>query len=150
MSFSGCRRLLCGRSKQLCRHCCHRGTGRVGTGRAGAAGIAVSFASINDRNYLDKIDRFIGQTLPQHVIPGLEPTRGMRPGSSSNGPKRGAPSAGRKSSALPASRRNESRPENTPAKGNSRIQRWGAPKAAKSVTVEYRGAGAGRSSRRMI
>jgi superfamily II DNA/RNA helicase len=124
---------------------------RIGrTGRAGAAGIAVSFASINDRNYLEKIERFIGQTLPQHVIPGLEPTRGMRPGSSSNGPKRGAPAAGRKSSALPASRRNENRTDNFPANGNSRIQRWGAPKTVKAVTVEYRSASASRSSRRVI
>jgi superfamily II DNA/RNA helicase len=42
---------------------------RIGrTGRAGATGVAISFASINDQNYLDKIERFIGQTLPHHVI----------------------------------------------------------------------------------
>lgn len=125
---------------------------RIGrTGRAGAAGIAVSFASLNDQNYLDKIERFIGQTLPQHVIPGLEPTRGLRPKSAaSKGPKRNGPAAGRKSNAAPFSRRNDSRTESSQGDDKSRIKRWGAPKAQKAVTVEYRGAGGSRPTRRVI
>jgi superfamily II DNA/RNA helicase len=125
---------------------------RIGrTGRAGASGVAISFASINDQNYLDKIERFIGQTLPHHVIPGLEPTRGLRPKSaSSKGPRRGAPTAGRKSNAAPAGRRNDNRTENGPANAKSHIKRWGAPKPANSVTVEYRGSGASRPNRLMV
>lgn len=47
---------------------------RIGrTGRAGAAGIAISFASRVDLPYLDRIERYIGQNLAMHVIPGLEP-----------------------------------------------------------------------------
>ncbi|HEY6873814.1 MAG TPA: DEAD/DEAH box helicase [Geobacteraceae bacterium] len=123
---------------------------RIGrTGRAGAAGIAVSFASLNDQNYLDKIERFIGQTLPQHVIPGLEPTRGLRPKSTSGkGPKRNSAPAGRKSNAATAQRRSDNRTDNSPGSDKSRIKRWGAPKTAKPVTVEYRGSG--RPSRRVI
>lgn len=49
---------------------------RIGrTGRAGASGIAISFASQSDRGYLSRIERYIGHTLPQQIIPGLEPKR---------------------------------------------------------------------------
>lgn len=125
---------------------------RIGrTGRAGASGVAVSFASLNELNYLDRIERFIGQSLPQHVIPGLEPTRPLRPkGASSKGPKRGTPAAGRKSNAATAQRRNDTRAESGQGNGKSRIKRWGTPKTSKPVTVEYRGSGASRPSRRMI
>jgi superfamily II DNA/RNA helicase len=126
---------------------------RIGrTGRAGATGVAVSFASLNDQNYLDRIERYIGQTLPQHVIPGLEPTRGLRPKSTSGkGPKRGASSAaGRKSNASASPRRHDGRAENGPSNSTSRVQKWGAPKAQKPVTVEYRSAGAARPGRRVI
>lgn len=52
---------------------------RIGrTGRAGASGIAISFASRQERSYLLKIEKYIGQTLPQQVIPGLEPKRPMQ------------------------------------------------------------------------
>jgi superfamily II DNA/RNA helicase len=48
---------------------------RIGrTGRAGASGTAISFASSTDFAALQRIQRFIGQQLPQHVLPGLEPT----------------------------------------------------------------------------
>ncbi len=47
---------------------------RIGrTGRAGASGIAISFASGKEFDSLNRIERYIGQTLPRHVIPGLEP-----------------------------------------------------------------------------
>lgn len=67
---------------------------RIGrTGRAGANGIAISFASLNDLNYLDRIERYTGQTLPMHTIPGLEPTRPLRRVSTSG--KRSTPSNSR-------------------------------------------------------
>jgi len=48
---------------------------RIGrTGRAGASGIAISLASYKDISDLERIEHFLGQPLPQHVIPGLEPT----------------------------------------------------------------------------
>jgi len=52
---------------------------RIGrTGRAGATGIAISFASRQERSYLAKIEKYIGQTLCQQVIPGLEPKRPLQ------------------------------------------------------------------------
>ena len=55
---------------------------RIGrTGRAGASGIAVSFASVKDGVSLKKIERFTGQRIDSHVVPGLEPRFKPRPGS---------------------------------------------------------------------
>ncbi len=50
---------------------------RIGrTGRAGAQGIAVSFASGgDDALQLQRIERFIGKKLPREVILGLEPSQ---------------------------------------------------------------------------
>ena len=84
---------------------------RIGrTGRAGASGIAISFASSSDFDRLARIERLIAQSLPQSVIAGLEPTRplvaqrarpakgrpqgGKRPGSA-EGFRGGARAAGR-------------------------------------------------------
>ena len=47
---------------------------RIGrTGRAGASGIAVSFANHAERGTLRTIERLTGAAIPSHVIPGLEP-----------------------------------------------------------------------------
>ncbi|BDV41908.1 ATP-dependent RNA helicase RhlE [Geotalea uraniireducens] len=52
---------------------------RIGrTGRAGATGTAISFVSANELSYLERIERYTGRTLDQHVIDGLEPTRPLR------------------------------------------------------------------------
>ncbi len=64
---------------------------RIGrTGRAGASGTAISFASAAEGAALKRIERYIGQTLPQQVIAGLEPTRRLdtRPARNSRGPAR--------------------------------------------------------------
>ncbi len=51
---------------------------RIGrTGRAEESGIAISLASRADLPYLDRIERYIGQNLTIHVIPGLEPAHGL-------------------------------------------------------------------------
>lgn len=69
---------------------------RIGrTGRAGANGIALSFAANNDRHLVVRIEKFIGQKITPHVIPGMEPT--IRPRST-------APSSGRPSSRKPQRR----------------------------------------------
>jgi superfamily II DNA/RNA helicase len=48
---------------------------RIGrTGRAGATGIALSFAAHRERGLITQIERFTGQEITPHVIPGLEPT----------------------------------------------------------------------------
>ena len=52
---------------------------RIGrTGRAGATGIAISFASFREIDSLRSIERYIGQSIPQQVIAGLEPARPLR------------------------------------------------------------------------
>ena len=66
---------------------------RIGrTGRAGASGVAISFAGRSERGMLERIERFTGQTLAVHVVPGMEPTRPF----SSGGPsRRSGPGGGR-------------------------------------------------------
>jgi superfamily II DNA/RNA helicase len=47
---------------------------RIGrTGRAGASGIAVSFANHAERGMMRQIERFTGSVIPARVIAGLEP-----------------------------------------------------------------------------
>lgn len=59
---------------------------RIGrTGRAGASGIAVSFASVKDSAHLSKIERYTGQRITSHIIPGLEPR--IKPRFQNNGIK---------------------------------------------------------------
>ncbi|MDP1635923.1 MAG: DEAD/DEAH box helicase, partial [Gallionellaceae bacterium] len=63
---------------------------RIGrTGRAGASGIAVSFASNRDAMNLKKIERFTGQPIKAHTVEGMEPKFKPRPASSA--PRSGAP-----------------------------------------------------------
>src|SRR5687768_18483000 len=70
---------------------------RIGrTGRAGASGIAVSFASGKDGINLKKIERFTGQRIASHVVPGLEPRFKPRAGAASTG--RSTPSVAHKRS----------------------------------------------------
>ena len=70
---------------------------RIGrTGRAGASGIAVSFASGKDGVNLQKIERFTGHRIVSHVVPGLEPR--YKPRSHSGNTPRATPSIVRKRS----------------------------------------------------
>ena len=47
---------------------------RIGrTGRAGAMGIAISFATPEDARQLKQIERFTGRGIEAHVVPGMEP-----------------------------------------------------------------------------
>jgi superfamily II DNA/RNA helicase len=67
---------------------------RIGrTGRAGATGIAISFASGKELDALRSIERFIGQSIPQQIIVGLEPMRTLR---RTNGSGPSSPSAGKR------------------------------------------------------
>ncbi len=59
---------------------------RIGrTGRAGATGTAISFASSDDIRQLKQIERYIGQTIERWSVPGFEAKNPMR----SEAPRRG-------------------------------------------------------------
>lgn len=46
---------------------------RIGrTGRAGATGVALSFATARDRHMIPQIEKFTGKKISMHSIPGLE------------------------------------------------------------------------------
>jgi len=66
---------------------------RIGrTGRAGAKGLALSFAHHADRGLLVRIERFTGQRIAPHVVPGFEPKQRSSPPSRGSGrPSQGRP-----------------------------------------------------------
>jgi superfamily II DNA/RNA helicase len=120
---------------------------RIGrTGRAGKSGIAISFASRADLPYLNRIERYMGQNLPMSVIPGLEPAYPMqRQGSDRKNIRDGVHARGRESRGRNA--RSQNRPfsykETDKTGGYSGLEKRGAIKRDRDVTVEYR---SGRSA----
>jgi superfamily II DNA/RNA helicase len=103
---------------------------RIGrTGRAGASGIAISFASFHDATSLDRIERYIGQTIPEHQVPGMEPTRPLRrPGAR----KPGVPGQGNGKKA--GWRPSGPRKQGIAGTGS----KWGNQKSSREPFVEYR------------
>jgi superfamily II DNA/RNA helicase len=100
---------------------------RIGrTGRAGASGVAISFVGRSDLPRLERIERFIAQSLAQSVIAGLEPTRPL------HAPRGARPGSGRPGSARPANGRPGDRRES----GN----RWqkSAPRDRREPVIEMR------------
>ncbi|MGO8756244.1 MAG: DEAD/DEAH box helicase, partial [Gallionellaceae bacterium] len=77
---------------------------RIGrTGRGGASGIAVSFASSRDLGHLKNIERYTGHSITAHTVSGMEPKFKLRPprqgagkgegtASRNSGPRHHAPS----------------------------------------------------------
>ncbi len=63
---------------------------RIGrTGRGGASGVAISFASNRDAQLLKRIERYTDQRLQMHTIEGLEPKFKLRTESGPRGDRRG-------------------------------------------------------------
>jgi superfamily II DNA/RNA helicase len=107
---------------------------RIGrTGRAGASGIAISFASSRELNELCRIERYVGETLPEHVVPGLEPRRSLRnmPVKKNKGWQPRAQGNGRKA-------RTFGNKPSTAAPGYSSDKKRASTKKGKKLIVEYR------------
>ena len=69
---------------------------RIGrTGRASESGIAISLVSRCDFDALERIERYIGQKLAVHTIPGLEPSQAIGAGKSRPAARTGARPQGR-------------------------------------------------------
>jgi len=105
---------------------------RIGrTGRAGASGIAISFASIKELSYLERIERYIGKSLPEEQIPGLEPSRPMQrlAARKSGGGNTNSRYAGKRPSGAPA---RNGKP------GAAGKKTWGKPRKASGPVVVYR------------
>ena len=63
---------------------------RIGrTGRAGATGVAISFVSPAEAVFLQRIQKYTGQTVPLHTLPGLEPASNLPGTGRKNGPSKG-------------------------------------------------------------
>jgi superfamily II DNA/RNA helicase len=68
---------------------------RIGrTGRGGASGIAISFASNRDALLLKRIERYTEQSIKMHTIEGLEPKYKLRTGPASDRPRKSGPRQG--------------------------------------------------------
>jgi superfamily II DNA/RNA helicase len=94
---------------------------RIGrTGRASESGIAISLVSRSDFPYLDRIERYIGQNLAVHTVPGLEPSHPISTGKSKTASSTGA---------RPQCRGRSGRPSRSRFKGNSRNPGTRAEKA---------------------
>jgi len=124
---------------------------RIGrTGRAGESGIAISLASRGDLPYLDRIERYIGQNLTMHVIPGLEPEhaltrsggRGGNIGRTHKSPGKGLNRSGRFGNRPAGSRETEG------VRGASGGKQHGPAKWNRDVSVEFRSGKPTRSASR--
>lgn len=100
---------------------------RIGrTGRAGASGIAISFVSYKEFDELSRIERYIGETLPKHIVPGLEPKRSL---------------------CRVTARKKGRWQRNLVSAGRARDKKWEPTKKKKKLIVEYRSSKASRPAR---
>ncbi|MFH1148281.1 MAG: DEAD/DEAH box helicase [Pseudomonadota bacterium] len=115
---------------------------RIGrTGRAGASGIAISFVLSREFDELSRIEKYIGETLSESVIPGLEPERSLSLMRRNN---RGWRQPYHESGRSRLHQGEFDRKRNRLTAGDSGKRGWGSDGESKKVIVEYRN---GRSSR---
>ena len=120
---------------------------RIGrTGRAGASGIAISFVSNGEIDCLKRIERYTGQSIPQHVIPGLEPAQPLQTGAAKR-KGRGQSGSDGKSKRFSSSGANSYRGDNNRKGGYSSAGKNSSARKQGPV-VEYRKSGSGQSTGR--
>jgi superfamily II DNA/RNA helicase len=120
---------------------------RIGrTGRAGASGIAISFVSNGEIDCLKRIERYTGQSIPQHVIPGLEPALPLQSGAAKR-KGRGQSGSEGKSRRFSASGNNGYRGDNNHKGGYASAGKKNSMRKQEPV-VEYRRSSSGQSTGR--
>ncbi|MDE3021054.1 MAG: DEAD/DEAH box helicase [Pseudomonadota bacterium] len=98
---------------------------RIGrTGRAGASGMAISFVSVKDQDLVRRIERYIGQRIKTHVVPGMEPRRQLVRQSKPEGRTRHQAGVARQGD-RPGFKRNERRPAVARSAVQGRSQKTG-------------------------
>jgi ATP-dependent RNA helicase RhlE len=71
---------------------------RIGrTGRAGASGLALSFVSVDEQEYVRGIEKLLGLKLEKEILPGFEPTDEPEPAKANPRQKNKRPSGNQKS-----------------------------------------------------
>ncbi len=120
---------------------------RIGrTGRAGASGVAISFVSHKEVDCLKRIERYIGHSIPHHVIPGLEAARQLDTGEGSRKNKVRAGNAGKPGRFSSSTTKGRGGDNNN--KGGFPSRRKSQARSQKPVVVEYRRSGSGQTAGR--
>jgi superfamily II DNA/RNA helicase len=120
---------------------------RIGrTGRAGASGIAISFVSNGEIDCLKRIERYTGQSIPQHVIPGLEPVQPLQTVAAKR-KVRGQSGSESKSKRFSSSGNNGYRGDNNRKGGYASAGKKSSMRKQEPV-VEYRRSSSGQSTGR--
>jgi len=108
---------------------------RIGrTGRAGASGVAISFCNSGDEaSRLFQIERYIGQTLPQQVVEGLEPKFALK-----RPQERKKPAPGRSRAPMNSRGRNQAGERGNHNRKGPKGRPFAGPKKKSSTEVVYR------------
>jgi len=110
---------------------------RIGrTGRAGSPGVAISFASSKEFNELSRIERYMGKTLPEHVVQGLEPTHPLRHMGAKKKREGQLQTQGHRRNG--PNQRTYGHKRNKVNAGRGRRKTWGSTRREKRPVVEYR------------
>ncbi|MBW1787990.1 MAG: DEAD/DEAH box helicase [Deltaproteobacteria bacterium] len=110
---------------------------RIGrTGRAGSPGVAISFASSKEFNELSRIEHYMGKTIPEHVVQGLEPTHSLRHMGTKKKREGQLQTQGHRRNGL--NKKTYGHKRNKVNAGRGGRKTWGSTRREKRPVVEYR------------